>query len=43
MRKIKDVNDYVSLQDIIQQAIDEQFPDRKCLFKLKLNAKPEQS
>ena len=38
MRKIKGSEDYKSLHDIIKQSRDENFPDRKSLFKLKLNS-----
>ena len=37
VRKINDLENYKSLQDIIKQSRDDNFPERKSLFKLKKN------
>jgi len=37
IQKLQDSNDYVSIQQIIKHATDNDFPETKTMFKLKTN------
>ena len=41
MNKIKGANDYISFNEIIYQAIENDFPEEKCIYKLKKEDNPQ--
>ncbi len=41
MNKIKGANDYISFNEIVDHAIENDFPDDKCLYKLKNESNPQ--